>query len=103
MLLFCVVADGLGRDDAADVLACGTEDFDTAFLVFFLTVAFLTAFTVVLQVYFFFPTLAVILTVPVFTPFTMPFAETVATFLFDVDHFTFPLTPVSFNVFVLPI
>ena len=102
MLLFCVVADGLVCDDAADVLVCGAEDFDTAVLVFFLAAAFLTAFTVILQVYFFFPTLAVILTVPAFTPFTMPFAETVATFLLEVNHFTFPLTPVSFNVFVLP-
>ena len=59
VLLFCSVAD---------VPACGAEDFDTAFFVFFLTVAFLTAFTVILQVYFFFPTLAVILAVPAFTP-----------------------------------
>lgn len=102
MLLFCVVADGLVCDDAADELVCGAEDFDTAFLVFFLTVAFLTAFTVILQMYFFFPTLAVVFAVPAFTPFTIPFAETVATFLFDVDHFTFPLTLVSFYVFVLP-
>lgn len=51
---------------------------------------------------FFFPTLAVILAVPAFTALTTPFEETVATFLLEVDHFTFPLTPVSFNVFVLP-
>lgn len=75
--------------EAAYVLACGAEDFDTAFLVLFLTVAFLTTFTVILAV-------------PAFTTLTTPFAETVATFLLEVNYFTFPLTPVSFNVFVLP-
>ena len=55
----------------------------------------------ILQVYFFFPTLAVILAVPAFTALTTPFEEAVATFLLEVNYFTFPLTPVSFNVFVL--
>ena len=55
-------------------------------------------FTVTLQASFFFPYFAVIVAVPFLTALTLPFLETVATFLLLLVQVIFSFVPVTFNV-----
>ena len=59
-------------------------------------------FTVTLQTYFLLLTAAVIFALPALTPFTTPFAFTVAMLLLLVDHVTLALVLFIFSVEVFP-
>lgn len=59
--------------------------------------------TVIVQTAFFDPDLTVIFAIPTPTAFILPFLSTVATFLLDVEYFTFFQEASGFKVAVLPL